>query len=127
LTPVVERSVTIAGISTHKPVAKDFTTGPSDEKLCKAGHLMAQKLAGSLALVTCRELLKSNLGGHLRFPLVDYGFNDQTISEQVLAILVQDNVDVACAAIEKVAMEQAVADVDEGFATSYEACRHYHE
>lgn len=127
IVPVVERSVTIAGISTRELVAKDFATEPSEDKLRKAGHLMAQKLAGSLALVTCKEPLKSNLGGHLRSSLVDHGFNEQTISEQVLAILVQDNVDVACAAIEKAAMERAVTDVDEGFATSYEARRRYRE
>ncbi|KIK32898.1 hypothetical protein CY34DRAFT_793071, partial [Suillus luteus UH-Slu-Lm8-n1] len=51
--PVVERSVTIAGISTRKLVAEDFATEAHEEKLRKAGHLMAQKLAGSLALVTC--------------------------------------------------------------------------
>jgi len=136
--------VTIAGISTRELVAKDFATEPSEDKLRKAGHLMAQKLAGSLALVTCKEPLKSNLGGHLRSSLVDHGFNEvsgqcmqyvghlltvskQTISEQVLAILVQDNVDIACAAIEKAAMERAVTDVDEGFATSYEARRRYRE
>lgn len=51
----------------------------------------------------------------------------QTISEQVLAILVQDNVDIACSAIEKAAMERAVTDVDEGFATSYDARRRYRE
>ncbi|KAG1771583.1 hypothetical protein EV702DRAFT_640013 [Suillus placidus] len=106
--PVGERSVMIAGILIRKLVAKDFAMEANEEKLRKAGHLMAQKLARSLALVTCKEPLKSNLGGHLRSSLVDHGFNDQTISEQVLAILVQDNVDVACAAIEKAAMERAV-------------------
>ncbi|KAG1775993.1 hypothetical protein EV702DRAFT_1230723 [Suillus placidus] len=122
--PVVERSVMIAGISIHELVAKDFAMEANEEKLHKAGHLMAQKLAGSLALVTCKEPLKSNLGGHLH-SLVDHRFNDQTISEQVLAILMQDNVDVACAAIEKAAMERAVTEVDKGFAASYEACRCY--
>lgn len=57
-------------------MAKDFATEPSEEKLRKAGHLMAQKLAGSLALVTCKEPLKSNLGGHLRNALVDHGFSE---------------------------------------------------
>ncbi|KAJ8581212.1 Not1-domain-containing protein [Rhizopogon salebrosus TDB-379] len=127
IVPVVERSVTIAGISTRELVAKDFATEPSEEKLRKAGHLMAQKLAGSLALVTCKEPLKSNLGGHLRASLVDHGFSEQTISEQVLAILVQDNVDIACAAIEKAAMERAVTEVDEGFTSSYESRRRYRE
>lgn len=99
----------------------------SEDKLRKAGHLMAQKLAGSLALVTCKEPLKSNLGGHLRTALVDHGFSEQVISEQVLSILVADNVEVACSAIEKAAMERAVADVDDGFSTSYEVRRRHRE
>jgi CCR4-NOT transcription complex subunit 1 len=100
---------------------------PSEDKLRKAGHLMAQKLAGSLALVSCKEPLKSNLGGHLRTTLIDYGFSEQVISEQVLSIIVADNVEVACSAIEKAAMERAVVDVDEGFATSYEVRRRHRE
>jgi hypothetical protein len=51
----------------------------------------------------------------------------QMISEQVLSILATDNLDVACAAIEKAAMERAVSDVDEGFAASYEARRRHRE
>jgi CCR4-NOT transcription complex subunit 1 len=74
--PVVERSVTIAGISTKELVAKDFVTEPNEDKLRKAGHLMAQKLAGSLALVTCKEPLKSNLTLHLRQYLADQGYNE---------------------------------------------------
>ena len=70
----MERSVTIAGISTRELVAKDFATEPSEDKLRKAGHLMAQKLAGSLALVTCKEPLRSNLGTHLRQHLAEHGF-----------------------------------------------------
>ncbi|KAF8894430.1 Not1-domain-containing protein [Infundibulicybe gibba] len=124
--PVVERSVTIAGISTRELVAKDFATEPNEEKLRKAGHWMAQKLAGSLALVTCKEPLKSNLATHLRQFLADHGFSDM-VPEQVVLLLVQDNLDVACTAIEKAAMERAVSDVDEGFTLSYEARRRHRE
>ena len=49
------------------------------------------------------------------------------INEQVLGILVMDNLDAACAAIEKAAMERVVSDVDEGFAASYEARRRHRE
>ena len=49
------------------------------------------------------------------------------ISEQVLSILVADNVEVACSAIEKAAMERAAADVDEASAASYEARRRHRE
>ncbi|KAJ7236727.1 Not1-domain-containing protein [Mycena haematopus] len=124
--PVVERSVTIAGISTRELVTKDFATEPNEEKLRKAGHLMAQKLAGSLALVTCKEPLKSNMATHLRQFLAENGFNEM-VPEPVILLLVQDNLDVACTAIEKAAMERAVSDVDESFAASFEARRRHRE
>ncbi|KAF5387155.1 hypothetical protein D9615_001699 [Tricholomella constricta] len=124
--PVVERSVTIAGISTRELVSKDFVTEPNEEKLRNAGHLMAKKLAGSLALVTCKEPLKSNLATHLRQFLADHGFAE-VVPEQVVQMIVADNLDIACSAIEKAAMERAVSDVDEGFAASYEARRRHRE
>ena len=55
---------------------KDFVTDSSEDKIRKAGNLMAQKLAGSLALVTCKEPLRSNLPAHIRHSLVDHGFNE---------------------------------------------------
>ncbi|KNZ75310.1 General negative regulator of transcription subunit 1 [Termitomyces sp. J132] len=124
--PVVERSVTIAGISTRELVSKDFVTEANEEKLRHAGHLMAKKLAGSLALVTCKEPLKSNLATHLRQFLTDHGFAE-VLHEPVVQMIVADNLDIACSAIEKAAMERAVSDVDEGFAASYDARRRHRE
>ncbi|KIK63773.1 hypothetical protein GYMLUDRAFT_71891 [Collybiopsis luxurians FD-317 M1] len=125
--PVVERSVTIAGISTRELVAKDFSSEGNEEKMRKASHLMAQKLAGSLALVTCKEPLKSNLAVHIRQFLAENSFPDVAQNEPIIAILVSDNLEIACAAIEKAAMERAVADVDEGFATAYDLRRRHRE
>lgn len=51
----------------------------------------------------------------------------QMVPDQVVQLLVQDNLDIACAAIEKAAMERAVSDVDEGFAASYDARRRHRE
>lgn len=45
------------------------------------------------------------------------------IPDPVIALMVQDNLDLACSAIEKAAMERAVADIDEGFISSYEQRR----
>ncbi|KAH9946365.1 Not1-domain-containing protein [Epithele typhae] len=125
--PVVERSVTIAGISTRELVAKDFVTEPNEDKLRKAGHLMAQKLAGSLALVTCKEPLKGNLGSHIRHFLSEVGFSDQLVPDQVVFLLVQENIELACQAIEKAAMDRAVIDVDDSFAAAYEVRRRHRE
>ena len=75
--------MTIAGISTRELVAKDFVTEASEEKLRKAGHVMAQKLAGSLALVTCKEPLKGNLGSHIRQFMSEFGFTE--VREKILS------------------------------------------
>ena len=43
---------------------------------------MAQKLAGSLALVTCKEPLKGNLGSHIRHFLSEFGFSEVRLLPQ---------------------------------------------
>jgi CCR4-NOT transcription complex subunit 1 len=42
-------------------------------------------------------------------------------------ILVQDNLDVACSAIEKVAIERVVSDIDKAFLSAYEVRRRHRE
>ncbi|KAI9509952.1 Not1-domain-containing protein [Russula earlei] len=125
--PVVERSVTIAGISTRELVTKDFATESNEETLRQAAHRMAQKLAGSLALVTCKEPLRSNLSSHVRQFLSEQGFTEQMAPDQVVLLIVQDNIELACRAIEKAAMDRAVADVDDNFAASYELRRRHRQ
>jgi CCR4-NOT transcription complex subunit 1 len=66
LPPVVDRSVTIALITTRELVLKDFTFDPDYNKILKAADLIVQNLAGSLALVTCREPLKMQLTTNLK-------------------------------------------------------------
>lgn len=73
---MVERACTIAGITTRELVLKDFATEPSEDKVRKAGQLMAQKLASGLALVTCKEPLRLNTPGHLRHFLAESGFSE---------------------------------------------------
>ncbi|GJN94007.1 hypothetical protein Rhopal_007070-T1 [Rhodotorula paludigena] len=58
IAPVVERSVTIAGNLTRKLTMKDFAMEGDESKMATAAHLMVQNLAGSLALVTCKEPLR---------------------------------------------------------------------
>lgn len=57
-------------------MTKDFATEPNEETLRQAAHRMAQKLAGSLALVTCKEPLRSNLSSHMRQFLNEQGFTE---------------------------------------------------
>lgn len=66
LPPVVDRSVTIALITTRELVLKDFAFDSNYNKILNAANLIIQNLAGSLALVTCREPLKMQLTTNLK-------------------------------------------------------------
>jgi len=46
ITPVMERSATIASITTRELVLKDFAMEPDEQNMRKAAHAMVQSLAG---------------------------------------------------------------------------------
>jgi CCR4-NOT transcription complex subunit 1 len=68
---VVDRSVSIACITTKAIVTKDFAMEADENKMHKASQLMVANLAGSLALVTCREPLHASISSHLRTLLMN--------------------------------------------------------
>lgn len=130
--PVVERSVTIACITTKEIVTKDFAMESNETKMRKAGQLMVANLAGSLALVTCREPLRSSVSTHLRQLLTSnasrtekLGEQEQNVIEQCVQICATDNLELGCMLIEKAATEKAVRDVDEALAQAINSRREH--
>lgn len=121
--PVVERSVTIACITTKELVAKDFATEPDENRLRKAAQLMVSNLAGSLALVTCKEPLRVSIAKHLRSLLTQQppiSFNvDPNNETHAIQTCAAENLDLGCMLIEKAATEKAIRDVDESLAPAF--------
>ncbi|KAF5831048.1 CCR4-Not complex component, Not1-domain-containing protein [Dunaliella salina] len=87
-----------------------------------AAHLMVSSLAGSLALVTCKDPLRVALANHMRALLqaVQASVMDAGVIEQVVGVVVADNLDLGCVVIERAATEKAVRDVDKLLAGAYE-------
>jgi CCR4-NOT transcription complex subunit 1 len=114
ITPVAERSVTIACITTADLVAKDFAMESDENKMRKAAHLMASNLAGNLALVTCKDPLRGSMMGHLRtFILQHAGAKiPQNDLEAIVQKCVNDNLDLGCMLVVKAATEKAMRDID---------------
>ncbi|KAJ1462545.1 CCR4-Not complex component, Not1-domain-containing protein [Pelagophyceae sp. CCMP2097] len=113
--PVVERSVTIACITTKEIVAKDFATEPDEARARKAAQLMVANLAGSLALVTCKEPLRVSIAKHLRALLAatpELAAMDAAATAAVQTCAAE-NLDLGCMLIEKAATEKAIRDVDD--------------
>lgn len=47
-----------------------------EDRLRQAAHLMVQNLAGSLALVTCKEPLRLSIVSHIRTLMLQNGFSE---------------------------------------------------
>ncbi|WVF70722.1 hypothetical protein IAT40_005515 [Kwoniella sp. CBS 6097] len=119
--PVIERSVTIAGISSRDLIQKDFGMEGDAVKMRSAAHMMVQNLAGSLALVTCKEPLRSSMIGNVKQMLEQNGYTDETMPDAMIAGVVNQNLDVACSVLKKAAMEKAAKDIDVNLAPQYAA------
>ena len=110
IAPVVERSITIASISTAQLIQKDFACEVDDEKVRSAARQMVKALAGSLALVTCKEPLRMSISNYIRRPRADV--SGQGLSEGLTIMCVNDNLDMACAFVEQAAEERSVTEIE---------------
>ncbi|GIL66130.1 hypothetical protein Vafri_19725 [Volvox africanus] len=119
ITPVVERSVTIACYTTYELVLKDFAGDGDESKLRKAAHLMVSSLAGSLSLVTAKDPLRISLTNQLRQMLQPH-VADAAMLDQIISVLVTDNLDLGCTLIERAATDKAVRDIDKSLQAAYE-------
>ncbi|OLN96011.1 General negative regulator of transcription subunit 1 [Colletotrichum chlorophyti] len=108
--PVVDRSVTIAAISTQQMIHKDFATEPDENRVRTSAISMVKATAGSLALVTSKEPLRANFTNYMRNLSNDL---PQGLPEGTIIMCVNSNLDLACNIIEKQAEERAIPEIEE--------------
>ncbi|KAM9882321.1 CCR4-NOT transcription complex subunit [Verticillium dahliae] len=120
--PVVDRSVTIAAISTREMIRKDFATEPDETRIRTSAINMVKATAGSLALVTSKEPLRGNFTNYLRNLSNDL---PQGLPEGTIIMCVNSNLDLACNIIEKQAEERAVPEIEEMIETELDARRRH--
>eukprot|EP00474_Spongospora_subterranea_P008987 CRZ09445.1 hypothetical protein [Spongospora subterranea] len=122
ISPVVERSVHIACITTRELICKDFEMEGDDLRMRKAAHQMVQSLTCSLALVTCKEPLRLSISNHLRSLLIANNA-DHTQAEQAVLTVAGDNLEFGCSIIEKAASERAIRQVDDTLQAEFDIRR----
>jgi CCR4-NOT transcription complex subunit 1 len=110
IAPVVERSVTIAAISTSQLINKDFAMEPDEEKLRNAAHTVVKALSGALALVTCKEPLRMSIQNNIRVMAKE--LPDQGLPEGHILMFVNDNLDLVCNTVEQAAEMSSLAEID---------------
>ncbi|KAL8805792.1 MAG: hypothetical protein Q9182_001704, partial [Xanthomendoza sp. 2 TL-2023] len=110
ISPVVERSVTIAGIATRNLIHKDFAREENEDRIRKAAQQMVRQLSGSLALVTCKEPLRMSMNNYIRVEQSELPEN--TIPEGAVLMCVNDNLDIACEIVQKQAEERSMPEIE---------------
>lgn len=120
--PVVDRSVTIAAISTIQMIRKDFVTEGDENRLRTSAISMVKATAGSLALVTSKEPLRANFMNYMRTLSSDL---PSGLPEGTVMMCVNSNIDLACRIIEKQAEERAVPEIEEMIERDVESRRRH--
>jgi CCR4-NOT transcription complex subunit 1 len=122
ISPVVERSVTIAAISTAQMIHKDFVTEPDENRVRSAAINMVKRTAGSLALVTSKEPLRASMTNYIRTMSAEM---PPGLPEGTIIMCVNSNLDMACSQVEKKAEERAVPEIEEMIEPELEARRRH--
>ena len=125
LNPVVDRSVSVACLTTRQAVSNDFATEPNEQLLRNAAHLMAGNLAGMMALITCKEPLRLSMVNHIRSSLSMVP--DQMMIEDAVRTCSSENLELGCMLIEKAATEKSFTEVDDYISGAIHFRRRYRD
>lgn len=126
--PVVERSVTIAVVTTRELVIKDFALEPDENKMRKCAHQMVQTLTSSLALVTCKEPLRVSINNHLGSLLeANSNASERGLVEHACIQISSDNLELGCTLIEKAASDRAIREIDEALGATFQIRRKHRQ
>ncbi|ESO94093.1 hypothetical protein LOTGIDRAFT_239532 [Lottia gigantea] len=125
LPPVVERSIKVALTTCEQTVKKDFALDPDEGRMRSAAHSMVRNITAGLALITCREPLFISISNNLKTAFLstlrDVAIN---VIEDAVQTLAQDNTELACAFIQKTAVDRAIPEMDKRLATEYDLRKH---
>ncbi len=116
----VDRSVKIALSTSEHVVKKDFALDHDEVRMRSAAHQIARQLTGALGWITCREHLTNSVVNNLKISLLaalnitDTATEAQKETvEQSAQIITAENIDNACAFIQKTAMERVIIEIDQ--------------
>lgn len=125
MTPVVERSIKISLTSCEQILKKDFALDHDENRMRTASHNMVRNLTSGMAMITCRDHLLLSIKNNLKNLMVTLMRNltpqQQDTIEMTVTVVANDNVELACAFIQKKAVERAIPEIDKKLKGEYES------
>ncbi|ODV92126.1 hypothetical protein CANCADRAFT_717 [Tortispora caseinolytica NRRL Y-17796] len=113
LDPVVERSISVACVTSRCLIAKDYALESDEKKLMDVTSRLVQRLASSLSMVTNLEGFHAALEVNIRAILLSSGVPEQSIPADSVSMAVNDNAGTILAIIDAAVKARAVQEVNE--------------
>lgn len=114
--PVTERSIKIAAATTENVVRRDFSVDPDEARVRLAAHTLVRCLTGSMAMITCRDHMLTSICTNLKAAFASHlrGASKAQLdqAEAAATAIAEANMELACAFIQKAAMEKAIPEID---------------
>lgn len=125
VTPVVDRSVRIAVNTCEQIIRKDFALDPDETRMRTAAYYMVRNLTAGMAMITCRDQLLASISGNIKTALAASINMPQPpeLAEIAAAQLAADNTELACAFIQKTAIEKAIPEIEKRLSNDFELRR----
>lgn len=117
--PVVERSISIASITTKELISKDFALEQDENKMRNAARNVIRVLVGNISLATAKEPLRESLTSHLKALVVAHGYGEHTMLLDQVTVASNDNIDTICSVVERAAVEKSIPEIEESLMPSY--------
>ncbi|KAG8224063.1 hypothetical protein J437_LFUL001140 [Ladona fulva] len=124
IAPVVDRAIKIAVTTCEQIVKKDFALDPEESRMRAAAHHMVRNLTAGMAMITCRDQVLVSINTNLKTAFITalMGATPQQkdFAEQAASVAAQENMELACAFIQKTAIEKAIPEIDKRLLTEFE-------
>ncbi|XP_054283197.1 CCR4-NOT transcription complex subunit 1-like [Macrosteles quadrilineatus] len=107
---------------------QDFSLDADEVRMRAAAHHIVRNLTAGMAMITCRDQLLLSINSNLKTVflsnLMSANQQQKDMVEQAATVTAQDNMELACAFIQKTAIEKATPEVDKHLITEYERRKH---
>ncbi|XP_024942329.1 CCR4-NOT transcription complex subunit 1 isoform X3 [Cephus cinctus] len=119
--PVVDRSIKIALTTSEQIVRKDFALDPEEVRMRTAARHMVRNLTAGMAMITCRDQvnhdqilasISTNLKQAFGAAMIGTTPQQKELIEQAATVVAADNMELACAFVQKTAIEKAIPEMD---------------
>ncbi|XP_043271972.1 CCR4-NOT transcription complex subunit 1-like [Venturia canescens] len=116
LPSLVSRSIAVALAASEQIVRKDFALDPDEVRITTAARLMVRSLTAAMMMTTCRSQILASMSSHLKEvflrTVTGLNFLQEELAEQAANVVSAENVDLACAFLQKTAIEIAMQEID---------------